>query len=126
LDRIVIDECHTILGDQGGFREGMTRLGSLVSAHTQMLLLTATLPPSDEAQLMSRMFWKTDEVAMVRTSTVRPNIEYSIVQGHREFQQQMDQLTEFIRPIVEAGGKAVIMCNDIERIKSIVEAAPST
>jgi superfamily II DNA/RNA helicase len=36
----------------------------------------------------------------------------------------MDQLTEFIRPIVEAGGKAVIMCNDIERIKSIVEAAP--
>jgi superfamily II DNA helicase RecQ len=35
----------------------------------------------------------------------------------------MDQLTEFIRPIVEAGGKAVIMCNDIERIKSIIEAA---
>ncbi|THV78820.1 hypothetical protein D6D29_07372 [Aureobasidium pullulans] len=56
LDRIVIDECHTILGDQGGFREGMTRLGSLVSAHTQMLLLTATLPPSDEPQLMSPSF----------------------------------------------------------------------
>lgn len=35
----------------------------------------------------------------------------------------MDQLTEFIRPIVETGGKAVIMCNDIERIKSIIEAA---
>lgn len=35
----------------------------------------------------------------------------------------MDQLTEFIRPIVEAGGKAVIIYNDIERIKSIIEAA---
>lgn len=124
LDRIVIDECHTILGDQGGFREGMTRLGSLVSAHTQMLLLTATLPPSDEPQLMSRMFWKADEVTMVRTSTVRPNIEYSVVQGYRESRQQMSELVEFIRPIVEAGGKAVIMCNDIERIQSIVEAAP--
>ena len=36
----------------------------------------------------------------------------------------MDQLAEFVRPIVEVGGKAVIMCNDIERIRSIVEAVP--
>lgn len=35
----------------------------------------------------------------------------------------MEQLTEFIRPIIEAGRKAVIIYNDIERIKSIVEAA---
>ena len=124
LDRIVIDECHTILGDQGGFREGLTRLGALVSAHTQMLLLTATLPPSDEAQLMSRMFWKADEVTMVRTSTVRPNIEYSVVVGRPEFEDQMRQLVEFIQPVIDAAGKAVIMCNDIERIKAIVEAAP--
>jgi superfamily II DNA helicase RecQ len=34
LDQIVIDECHTILGDQGRFREGLTRLGVLVSAYT--------------------------------------------------------------------------------------------
>lgn len=79
LDWIVIDEYHTILGDQGGFREGITRLGSLISVHTQMLLLTATLLPSNEAQLISQMFWKTDEVTIVRTSTVRPNIEYSVV-----------------------------------------------
>jgi superfamily II DNA or RNA helicase len=124
LDRIVIDECHTMLGEQGGFREGLTRLGSLVSAHTQMLLLTATLPPCDEPQLVSRMFWRPGEVRMIRASTVRPNIEYSVVQGCREFQQQMGQLAEFIQPIVEAGGKAVVICNDIERIKSIVEAAP--
>jgi len=70
------------------------------------------------------MFWKADEGTMGRTSTVRPNIEYSVVQGYRESRQQMSQLVEFIRPIVEAGGKAVIMCNDIERIQSIVEAAP--
>lgn len=123
LDRIVIDECHTMLGDQGGFREGMTRLGSLVSAHTQMLLLTATLPPCDEPQLISRMFWQPGEVTMIRASTVRPKIGYSVVQGFREFQQQIGQLSEFVRPVVEAGGKAVIICNDIERIKAIVEAA---
>jgi superfamily II DNA helicase RecQ len=69
------------------------------------------------------MFWQPGEVTMIRASTVRPNIGYSVVQGFREFQRQMGQLSEFIRPIVEAGGKAVIICNDIERIKAIVEAA---
>jgi hypothetical protein len=49
LDWIVIDECYTILGDQGGFRKGLMQLGLLVSVHMQMLLLTATLLLSDEA-----------------------------------------------------------------------------
>lgn len=48
LDRIVIDECHVILGDQGGFRPYLQQLGKLQSAHTQMLLLTAILAPVDE------------------------------------------------------------------------------
>lgn len=49
LDRIVIDECHVILGEEGGFRPYLQKLGQLVSAHTQMLLLTATLPPTEES-----------------------------------------------------------------------------
>ena len=61
---------------------------------------------------------------MIRTSIVRPNIEYSVVVGRAEFDEQMDQLVEFVRPVVEAGGKAVIIYNDIERIKAIVEVAP--
>ena len=61
---------------------------------------------------------------MVRTSTVRPNIEYSVVVGRPEFEDQMRQLVEFIQPVIDAVGKAVIMCNDIERIKAIVEVAP--
>jgi superfamily II DNA helicase RecQ len=72
---------------------------------------------------MSRMFWKADEVTMVRTSTVRPNIKYSVVAGRPEFEDQMRQLVEFIQPVIDAAGKAVIMCNNIERIKAIVEAA---
>jgi superfamily II DNA helicase RecQ len=72
---------------------------------------------------MSCMFWKADEVTMVRTSTVQSNIEYSIVVGRPEFEDQMQQLVKFIQPVIDAAGKAVIMCNDIERIKAIVEAA---
>jgi ATP-dependent DNA helicase RecQ len=73
---------------------------------------------------MSCMFWKADKVTMVRTSTVRPNIEYSVVVGRPKFEDQIRQLVEFIQPVIDATGKAVIMCNDIEQIKAIVEAAP--
>jgi superfamily II DNA helicase RecQ len=33
-------------------------------------------------------------------------------------------LVEFVQPVIDAVGKAVIMYNDIERIKAIVEVAP--
>jgi superfamily II DNA helicase RecQ len=55
LDRIVIDECHVILNDRWDFRQEMQQLGKLAFAETQMLLLTATLPPSEEQRLFKRM-----------------------------------------------------------------------
>ena len=47
LDRIVIDECHVVLNDQLDFRKHLQKLGKLASAETQMVLLTATLPPTE-------------------------------------------------------------------------------
>ncbi|BCR87440.1 uncharacterized protein ACHE_40003A [Aspergillus chevalieri] len=45
LDRVVIDECHIIMNQQKNFRSAMAQLGKLVRARTQMVFLTATLPP---------------------------------------------------------------------------------
>lgn len=61
LDRIDIGECHTMLGEQGGFRENIQRLCRLMSAHTQMLLVTATLAPSEEDYFIGQIFWRRDE-----------------------------------------------------------------
>lgn len=58
LDRIVIDECHVVLNDRWDFRQHLQQLGKLAFAKTQMLLLTATLPPSDEDELFRRMYWR--------------------------------------------------------------------
>lgn len=55
LDRIVIDECHVILNEKRDFRINLQRLGQLVMAETQMVLVIATLPPSKEAILWKRM-----------------------------------------------------------------------
>lgn len=122
LDRIVIDECHVILGEEGGFRPYLQKLGQLVSAHTQMLLLTATLPPTEESQLIQRMFWEPGEVTIIRASTVRRNIEYSVIEEAEGFEGQVQQLAAIVQPHVQAGEKVVVLCDDIERIKAIVGA----
>jgi superfamily II DNA helicase RecQ len=79
IDRIVIDECHVILNRRSNFRREMGRLGRLVRAEAQMVLVTATLPPSKQAELYERMYWKGLEVDdQHRMRTVRKNIRYSV------------------------------------------------
>ena len=79
LDRIIIDECHIVLNDQADFRPQMQQLGQLMVAKTQMVLLTATLPPTDEEVLFQRMRCRREDVSMFRARTVRPNIAYRVV-----------------------------------------------
>ncbi|KAH2528848.1 hypothetical protein KXW97_001890 [Aspergillus fumigatus] len=58
LDRIVIDECHV--------------------ARTQMVWLTATLPPSMEAELCWRMKHDWAAVTIYWARTSRPNVAYRV------------------------------------------------
>jgi hypothetical protein len=48
----VVDECHVVLdlGAGGGCRSRISGLGGLVKAKTQLVYLTATSPPADEAE----------------------------------------------------------------------------
>lgn len=55
LDRIVIDECHVVLNQQERFRLLLQQLGKLRLAATQMVLLTAILPPTAEQTLFARI-----------------------------------------------------------------------
>ncbi|KAI4192651.1 MAG: hypothetical protein LQ350_008599 [Teloschistes chrysophthalmus] len=76
LDRIVMDECHTVLNEKWDFRRKLQRAGELGRIQTQMVLLTATLPPSKEAVLWERMEWQKDEVRMFQQATNRKNMAY--------------------------------------------------
>jgi superfamily II DNA helicase RecQ len=74
LDRIVIDECHIVLSGRYTFRKQMQQLGKLAATHTKMVLLTATLPPSEEDKLYRRMHFEHEQVKMFRARTTRSNI----------------------------------------------------
>ncbi|KAL4971177.1 P-loop containing nucleoside triphosphate hydrolase protein [Aspergillus desertorum] len=128
LDRIVVDECHVILNQQKDFRPAMARLGRLVSAQTQMVFLTATLPPTEEATFLHRIKHRANEVSIYRARTSRRNVAYRVFRPvlprgvPREPHQWLttDAVLDFIRERIRQAraGRVIVYAN----IKSQVEA----
>lgn len=79
LDRVVVDECHTVLDSGPQFRPKMRQLGEiLVGFGCQVIYLTATLPPRDVAEFYKSMAISARDVEIKRAPTTRKNIRYSV------------------------------------------------
>jgi len=78
VDRIVVDECHTIMEGSLTFRPKLRELGTLALVGLQMVYLTATLPPADEAAFFSMVNARREDVVMIRAKTTRRNVAYSV------------------------------------------------
>jgi superfamily II DNA helicase RecQ len=114
LDRIVIDECHVILNDSSTFRPRLQELGQLLAHEAQMVLLTATLPPSLEPKLWERMAWQEGQGRVVRAPTTRVNIRYSVV--------RVSSVHHHIEDLVRGeSGKTVIFCISKAEVDATVE-----
>jgi len=74
LRRIVFDECHCIYHHQA-FRKNASYIQNLARIPIQKIYLTATLPPAMEEPFF-RMMSEVTQPIIVRTDTVRPNIEF--------------------------------------------------
>jgi superfamily II DNA/RNA helicase len=94
LDRIVIDECHTILETSPKFRPKMREFGELSRRGVQMVFLTTTLRPVDEDRFCSITQVQIPPDCYFRGCTSRPNIEYSVV----EYDPNVEQ-TEAVRAL---------------------------
>lgn len=88
LDRIIIDECHIVLNQRYTFRKQMQQLGRLVGAGSQMVMLTATLPPSEEDKLFHRMHFDREQVNMFRARTTRTNIAYNVIRTAKALKKE--------------------------------------
>ena len=118
LDRIVIGECHFTLTEQWDFRPQLLQLGRLIGAETQMILLTATLPPRQEMDLR-RIGFVRDEVRMFRSGTSRANIRYRIVRGMNGGWQQIEFLTEMLRS--RASGKMIVYADTVSKVQRLAQ-----
>ncbi|KAL8991690.1 MAG: hypothetical protein Q9169_007742, partial [Polycauliona sp. 2 TL-2023] len=124
LDRIVIDECHIVLNNQYNFRKEMQQLGDLIGAESPMVLLTATLPPSREGDLWTRMHFQGEKVHMFRARTSRHNVRYQIIVDPSRKQREQD---EFVVQLVQRkaqrwpDGKLIVYCNSVKRSTRLAE-----
>ena len=91
LDRIIIDECHVILNKKSTFRKYLSQLGELFVFKTQIVLITATLPPRYQSDLFNKLYIKESEVKIYRSPSNRPNIRYSVFPEY-----SYDQILDFI------------------------------
>jgi superfamily II DNA helicase RecQ len=64
LDQIMVDECHIVLNRRYDFRKEMQKLGKLAAAEAQIVMLTATLPPSKEDELFRQMYVEREQVKL--------------------------------------------------------------
>src|SRR6186713_1535079 len=150
LDRIIIDECHIILNDKMDFRKDMQRLGELSEVGTQMVMLTATLPPCKEPELWKRMNLEADEVKMFRAETSRANVRYEVMnlekvreewnarrklkarlekgasqgnRGNKGLEERIKVVGEIARKRLERykDGRMVIYCNSVKEVEELAE-----
>jgi superfamily II DNA helicase RecQ len=77
LDYIVIDECHTMFKSTEAWRVDVLRLLEMTSKGTQLVYLTATMPPVLQLAFLNLADLDSRELDIIRDkSTVRHNLTY--------------------------------------------------
>ena len=75
LDRIVINECHTILDSQPDFQPKMRKAGALIiDRRVEIIYLTATLLPANEAEFIEIVKVQIPGDCKLHSCTSHPNI----------------------------------------------------
>jgi superfamily II DNA helicase RecQ len=115
LDRIVIDECHILLNTRLDFRRKLQKLRKVVEFAVQLVLLTATLPPSKKSELLSMI--SIEAPIMFRDKTTRHNIAYSVLQCEAK------EIDEVVMKIVSrvGDGRVIVYGGRVEYCKKLAE-----
>jgi hypothetical protein len=120
LDRIVIDECHTVLDSRPDFRPEMRKAGAMmIDRGVQMVYLTATLSPADEAEFLDIMKVEIPDDCKFRGRTSRPNIAYSVVEHDIDQTEAVCQLVAEKLQQYPAPAKMIVYSSNIETIKEL-------
>src|SRR5262249_49777310 len=89
IARIIVDEAHLVLLHEL-FREVMNTLHWAGAQGVQIVLLSATVPPSLEGELFNKFGVKVYTVCRTRTS--RPNLSYNVIRAD----SVVDKLDEMV------------------------------
>jgi superfamily II DNA or RNA helicase len=118
LDRIVIDECHTILDSNATWRPAVLRLYEMAGRTTQIVCLTATLPPCEQATFVKAI--DIEEAVIIRDRTRRTNIRYRVEEyDPREEGKAIQAIIDARLPQYPPDSRVIVYCRSIARVQAI-------
>ena len=119
LDRIIVDECHVVLESTKTWRPEMFQVIRDVGAmETQVIYLTATLPPRLAAQFHERIGVRASEMRILRESTTRRNVRYQVHDYAPEEQEQVIRdLVEEKKAQYPLPGQMIVYCRTVGQTK---------
>jgi superfamily II DNA helicase RecQ len=89
LDRIVVDECHVLLESTQQWRPDVLKMTELTEKGTQVVYLTATLPPTLQPMFLQLAGLDARDLTICRDErTSRANIAYQVVEYTRGTKDQ--------------------------------------
>jgi superfamily II DNA helicase RecQ len=100
----------------------------LVRARTQIVYLTATLPPQIEGEFSQRIHYPREQIYIYRGRTSRSNVAYRVWRPEVKSPYQWERdptviifMQARIRQARQAGGKVVIYANQIQQVQAMAE-----
>jgi hypothetical protein len=118
LRRVVVDECHVAI-TADSWRAALRRLKDIRLLPCQQVLLTATLPPSQESQLCETMLMPGATVLRAET-TQRPGTCYAVVRCQRRVELQ-ERTVRLARTLIDEA--KCLPCAPLPPLQDIESAA---
>lgn len=115
LDRVVVDECHIVLDSSHTWRPKLLQLSQIVESRCQLVYLTATLPPTEEQAFLHSSGLEGQEVLLLRDSTSRANIAYSVMEFPAPEQDQaVQRLVQAHLEQMSSPGQILLYCRSVK------------
>jgi superfamily II DNA helicase RecQ len=123
LDRIVIDECHVLLESSQSWRPDVLKLTEMTEKGTQVLYLTATLPPTLQPAFLHVAGLDVSTLTICRdASTSRRNIAYQVLEYAREeLDQVLVALVQARKDHYGPAAQILVYCVGIEETKRLAK-----
>lgn len=118
LDRIVLDECHVLTESSADWRPQFLKLTEMTEKGTQVVYLTATLPPTREPAFFEAAGLDVRDVTIHRDRTTRVNIEYRVQEYARDtLDDTLVRLVDAKRKQYPAAAQIIVYCRSIPETK---------
>jgi RecQ family ATP-dependent DNA helicase len=128
LDRVVVDECHTLLDGSAEFRPKLSEVGQTIRRWgIQRVFLTATLGPEEMERFYGIAAINPAQSIVFRSKTTRANIQYSVIQVKSTHEdQEVEENTKVCKIVQEwleknQEGKVIVYTGSVDRVKKVGE-----